>query len=89
MKYFISFYFFCLNEGVEHVTRGCALDEHDAQTKCNDFKNAAKTAGFSASAKCLTCNTDGCNGAAKYGPHLIANVIWMALPIAIAKILLI
>lgn len=83
--FFAFFYFLYLNEGKEEVSRGCADDEGNAQRICANFQKRIKAADSSASFDCTTCNTDACNGAVQYG----AMALLIALPVAIAKILLI
>lgn len=75
--------FLHLIEAVLATARACALNEDAAKQACKNLEDGLHENGLpTAKIDCLVCNSDGCNGAAQYGP--IALLI--ALPVAIAKI---
>lgn len=58
-------------------------DENTAHAFCESFKNTPRTYGhLNVKSQCVTCETDGCNEAAHYGPMALL----IALPVAIVKI---
>lgn len=82
-NYFLFFSLISGNTGVQWVQRKCVMDENVANALCQTSKNTAHSYGhMNVEVKCVTCDTDGCNGATKYGPIAVLIV----LPVAIAKI---
>lgn len=68
------------------VTQSCVLSESSAEAECKGFGDLIHFIDNpKADIKCVTCDTDGCNGAAQDGP--IALLI--ALPVAITNCFLI
>lgn len=65
-----------LNSGKPTITRLCAKNEEHAKELCD---NKSAKPEFS----CKMCDTDGCNGAAQYGPIALLVII----PVAVARIL--
>lgn len=83
MRIFV--YFFHLVKGVIEAKRGCARNENIENSDCRSFEVTLHNQGYpNAKAECFTCDSDGCNGAAQYGPI----ALFIALPVAIAKFFL-
>lgn len=75
------YFYFCTSVVNDNyvISRSCLWEHIDAHK--NDCLNSS-TPSYIKTAYCETCTTDGCNGAAQYGP--IALLI--AIPMAVAKI---
>lgn len=58
--------------GIQTVSRSCYWE--DEKVDKNDCKNA-DTPANTKTEFCETCSTDGCNGAAQYGPIALSIAI--------------
>lgn len=65
------------------VKRGCAVNDQVVLAECNAVRPSG-TADNDFKCDSSTCDKDGCNGAAQYGPIALLTI----LPVAIAKIFL-
>lgn len=65
------------------MARGYALNQLSVDSMCREMEKVAHRNNPNAviNVKCMACDTDGCNGAAQYGPFALLVV----LPVAIAK----
>lgn len=71
------------NADVKTVKRSCAINDQTAVDECKAVR-PSNTKDEDYKCETSTCDKDGCNGAAQYGPIALLTI----LPMAIAKFLL-